>query len=750
MLNLTQTAIHLYRQIFGTPDLAGQLADGIETVLDGYTAIAITEACFTEVAALGSDFIEQGGALAWLSEQQRVSNNLFDQKLSVQYADSARGALASAIGVTMSGHRSTVFLNAQNMAGCQDLLQLAVGRRLPLVIHLDNRLLAMQGNSSGSGHEVLHQIMDSGVFVLFASNVQQAVDFTLIARHVAEITLTPAVVVMDGNETALAAQDVRLPCADLIKQFIGSADKKINTPSVAQKQLFSEQRSRLHRWFDLDKPVLQGMMLEPEIYALGNGGRKVYFEELIEKTLASAFSFYAKLTGRKYSTLSTYALKKADIIFVAQGSAVETLKTLSDLLAAQSVKTEKIKIAVIGLHSLRPFNSTQLIDLFSKNKCSTQQVVILERMDVPLADDAPLMREIRAAIQKKNISDSLPTLHSIIYGLGGAALNIADLWQLCREIKSNTLQGSYLGIAFNSNSINKKGQASEHPKRQVLLDTLQRYYPQISHLGINAVTKQLPLFADNSIKSKTRNRPLNIAISHLSEKNNDTAYAMELAGFLHKLNGHYLRSFISPSWLQWSKRQIDYVTQSDTACETGTSSLVDFFIVLSADAKSMLAGCQRLNKNGHLLFTDNGQFDKLTDSSDARQNWAHCLSLINNKKLTLYKINASVSACYTTLDFKNKDNVSVQKIQWEKILGLLIGLLQGDNKITIKTRKILSIRQSFYTEFSPQAQDMLGVFFKQTMENIKIFDYSAIAQSNSLNESGQSIKITPKMVENFG
>ena len=113
MLNLTETAIRLYRRLFGSPELAGLLADGLETVLDGNTASAVTEACITEVAALGGGFLQQGAALAWLSEQQRVSSNIFGEQLSVQQADSPRGALASAIGVTLSGHRSTVFLSAQ-------------------------------------------------------------------------------------------------------------------------------------------------------------------------------------------------------------------------------------------------------------------------------------------------------------------------------------------------------------------------------------------------------------------------------------------------------------------------------------------------------------------------------------------------------------------------------------------------------------------------------------------------------------
>jgi len=138
MLNLTQTAIRLYRQLFGSPDRAGQFADGVDTVLDGNTAVAVTEACYSEVLALGHSFISQGAALAWLAEQQRLGHNLFEQPLSLQKSDSSRGALASAIGITLTGHRSSVFLSAADLSACQDLIKSAAARHLPLVIHLDN------------------------------------------------------------------------------------------------------------------------------------------------------------------------------------------------------------------------------------------------------------------------------------------------------------------------------------------------------------------------------------------------------------------------------------------------------------------------------------------------------------------------------------------------------------------------------------------------------------------------------------
>ncbi|MCU7798863.1 MAG: hypothetical protein KZQ70_01645 [gamma proteobacterium symbiont of Lucinoma myriamae] len=756
MLNLTETAIRLYRQLFGSPELAGLLADGIETVLDGNTAIAVTEACITEVAAMGGGFLEQGAPLAWLSEQQRVSTNLFGEQLSVQQADSPRGALASAIGVTLSGHRSTVFLSAQDLSACQDLLQTAVGRHLPLVIHLDNRLSAMQATSTGSGHDAVHLAMDSGCFVLFASNVQEAVDFTLIARHVAEITLTPALVVIDGIETALAAQDVRLPSAELVKQFIGRADEMIKTPSIAQKQLFSEQRQRVHNWHDLDKPVLQGAMQEPALFALGSAARETYFDDLVQPTLEQAFAQYRQLTGRQYSFISTYGLKKADVIVVAQGSAIETLNAFSQYLKTLN-KSERINLGVIGLHVLRPFDSSALLEVITNNKTSTQQLVVLERLNVSLADDAPLMRELRAAFHKNAQQkmhsvqkNDMPELRSVIYGLGGSVLNISDLWALLSGIKIDSIKthaenktstGKYLGIPFVSYDVqNARSKTKEyHPKRQVMLDTLERYYPQISELGINAKDKHFALCSEATSS-------ISFAISYIVNSHSALSYVMDLSAYIYKLKDGFIRSSIASSWEQWSKRQTDYITQSEAPYAIGDSSLVDFFMLLSADAKALLSACKKLNNNGVLIFNDSLAF-----SDSSRSVIDESLKLIKEKNLTLYKVDAD------SLDVS-------QEVLWEKMLATLIAVLVNNKKINLKSRKIISLRESLLTgvdNSSSQREEAFKETFLLATEGAtedateSLLPYQAEQQLIRLcrNSDANNIGIlseTPEIVKNMG
>ena len=727
-LNLTETAIRLYRQLFGSPGLAGQLADGIETVLDGNTAIAVTEACISEVAALSHSFLSQTAALAWLAEQQRVTNNLFDQPLSVQQADSPRGALASAIGVCQSGHRSSVFLGTQDLSACQDLLQTAAGRHLPLVIHIDNQLSAAHSNTDAAGHEALHQAMDSGCIVLFAANVQQAVDFTLIARHVAEISLTPAIVVMDSAETALSAQNVRLPSLELVQEFIGRADELIKSPSIVQKQLFAEQRRRVPNWHNLDKPVLQGAMQDGKLFALGRAAGEVYFDEMVSDALQQAFNQYRLLTAREYSSVSSFGLKKADLIIIAQGSAIETLTSLSHYLQGikknNSANLEKINLGVIGLHCLRPFAGTALTDLLST---MTKPLIVLERMNTPLSDNAPLMREIRACLHQQNKAQQL---HSVIYGLGGSELVPADCYALCEAAKNNSLKGKYLGIPFISYDIkNAKSKTKEtHPKRQVMLDTLERYYPHISKLGITNV--QGREFSLNSGATS-----LSYAISYIADSGQNVSYAMDLAAYLHLLHNNNIRTSISSAWQQWAQRQTDYISQSDTACAASSTTLVDYFLLLSGDSKAMLSACEKLAVNGTLIFNDSF----LLNAAGSQSVISAILHLIQDKNLSLYKVSEPLDGD------ENKRSI------WEEILAALIALQVNKDQLNLKTRKIISLRESMQADWSLSGDELFKNALNAALENNQ--PYQAEKQLRFLAKQvykAETASETPEIVKHLG
>ena len=99
-------------------------------------------------------------------------------------------------------------------------------------------------------------------------------------------------------------------------------------------------------------------------------------------------------------------------------------------------ETRKLKVGVVNLTMFRPFPG----DLLGKILRGKKGVAVLERTDQPLAEDLPLMREVRATLTKclengatpkvrKPYPDyaaytagDMPRLYSGCYGLGSRDL----------------------------------------------------------------------------------------------------------------------------------------------------------------------------------------------------------------------------------------------------------------------------------------------------------------------------------------
>ena len=78
-------------------------------------------------------------------------------------------------------------------------------------------------------------VADCGWGILFARNVQEAADFTAIARRVAEETQTPFFVVQDGFLTTHTLENVRLPEDDLLRDFVGRPARSDRSASSTRR-----------------------------------------------------------------------------------------------------------------------------------------------------------------------------------------------------------------------------------------------------------------------------------------------------------------------------------------------------------------------------------------------------------------------------------------------------------------------------------------------------------------------------------
>jgi pyruvate-ferredoxin/flavodoxin oxidoreductase len=222
--------------------------------------------------------------------------------------------------------------------------------------------------------------------------VQSSADLNLIAHRVAELSLNPGIIAQDGFLTSHVIETIRMPERPLIKEYLGDPADMIDSPTPAQRLVFGEKRRRIPELFDFDYPAMIGTVQNQDSYAQGVAAQRPFYFDHVQALTDQAMAQYGALTGRHYARAMGYKLEDAEYVLVGQGSVVGNAETVADYLR----KEKGLKVGVLDMVMFRPFPT----DLVAGMLAGKKAVTVLERVDQPLAVDAPLLREIRAAMAK--------------------------------------------------------------------------------------------------------------------------------------------------------------------------------------------------------------------------------------------------------------------------------------------------------------------------------------------------------------
>ena len=219
------------------------------TVTPGSPALVPVDAAIIALEAQLCDGVAHGAKVpASAADARRLGlpgpsmRNLFGRPVAEEYAARARDRIAIATGMALAGMRSTAFLRGDELADAGEALRSCAQRRTPLVAHVF---------AAAGGHAGCAAVAETGCFQVLASSGQEALDWTLVARAVAERALVPGLVVSD----VAAIERLQLPDAATLVASLGLPDDAIPTPTEAQRILFGAERERLLPWFDPDHPV---------------------------------------------------------------------------------------------------------------------------------------------------------------------------------------------------------------------------------------------------------------------------------------------------------------------------------------------------------------------------------------------------------------------------------------------------------------------------------------------------------------
>jgi pyruvate-ferredoxin/flavodoxin oxidoreductase len=459
---------------------------GTLAALDGSAAVVEMETAASEAAGAYPITPSTQMGEGWAAAVSDGKRNVHGRRLLFFEPEGEHAAAAVTAGMSMSGLRSTNFSSGQGIAYMHESLYAAVGKRLTYVLNVAARAMTKHALNVHAGHDDYHAVDDTGFFQLFAKDVQEAADLNLIAHRIAELSLTPGIVAQDGFLTSHVIESLQLPERDLIKEYLGDPADQIPSPTPAQRMVFGETRRRIPELFNVDYPAMLGTVQNQDSYAQGVAAqRPFYFDHILELT-DRAFREYAELTGRHYQRAAGYRLDDAEWVILGQGSVVSNAEAVVDHLRA----TRGLKIGVLNLTMFRPFPA----DLISALLVGKTGVVVLERLDQPLAVDAPLLREIRAAMAKGMENDRNPGAHpgvtpvhpemvpdfySGCFGMGSRDLQPGDLIAAVENMLPGGSQRRqfYLGIDFIR-------AGTSIPKLQIWQEELADSYPDLAGLAL--------------------------------------------------------------------------------------------------------------------------------------------------------------------------------------------------------------------------------------------------------------------------
>ena len=462
---------------------------GIRDAVDGNTAVIHVEREASDAAGAYPITPSTQMGEYWAEEAAAGHINISGRPLIFVEPESEHAAAAVTAGMSMTGLRATNFSSGQGIAFMHESLYATVGKRLPYVLNMGCRAITKASLNVHAGHDDYHCVDDTGFIQVLAKNATEAADLNLICRKLAELSLTPGIVGQDGFLTTHLIESARLPERELVAEFLGRPEDIIDTPTPAQAMLFGPTRRRVPALWDVDVPLLSGSVQNQDAYMQSVAAQRPYFFDEVPALADRCMAEYEGLTGRHYARVSSWKADDAEYLIFGMGSMIVQAEAVADYLR----ETRQLKVGVVNLTMFRPFPGELVGQLLRGRK----GVAVLERTDQPLAEDLPLMREVRAALSKC-LENSLagqsgtpphpgypaiapaemPRLYSGCYGMGSRDLQPEGLIGAIENMLPDGARRSFYYLSVDA------ARDPIHPKDELHLQELKAAYPHVHEMTV--------------------------------------------------------------------------------------------------------------------------------------------------------------------------------------------------------------------------------------------------------------------------
>jgi len=319
---------------------------------------------------------------------EKLSELVANGELDAEYirVESEHTAMSAATTAQLTGVRAATATSSVGLALMHEVVGLAAGCRVPIVMPIVNRALVAPW-SLWCDHSDAMSVRDTGWLQFYCQNVQDVLDLMIMAYKIAEHekVLLPAMVCLDGFFLSHSMQKVKVYDQELVDQFIGEYKPK-NT------------------YLNTEDPMFICDLTPPEDFTELKYQQKVAMDNAINVIAEVQDEFY-KVFGRKHHIVEEYMTDDADVVLVTMGSMSGTAKYTVNQMRKKGLKVGLVKIVVF-----RPFP----FELIRKALKGKKVVGVFDRSAGLGAQGGPVWTEVCAAIKGLDID-----VRGYVGGLGG-------------------------------------------------------------------------------------------------------------------------------------------------------------------------------------------------------------------------------------------------------------------------------------------------------------------------------------------
>ncbi len=315
--------------------------------------------------------------------------------------ESEHSAISCCIGTSAVGARTFTATASQGLALMHEILYIASGMRMPIVMACVNRSLSAPISIWGDQGDIMAE-RDTGWIQIFTENGQEVIDQTICSFRIAEDhrVMLPLIVNMDGFQMSHVIEPMIFYDTKKIRDFLG-----IYKP--------------IYR-LDPADPVMMGPVGIPEIYT---ETRKAHNEALVESqaVIEEVWAEFAKEFGNKYKAVEDYRADDAEFILVTVGGLSQTASVAIDELREEGIKVGQLKIRL-----WRPFPHTEIQEAMEQ----VRGVFVFDRCLSTGGPGGPIASEVKTSMYNLK---KRPTICNFIGALGGRDVTVAEFKDMIKK-----------------------------------------------------------------------------------------------------------------------------------------------------------------------------------------------------------------------------------------------------------------------------------------------------------------------------